>query len=298
MNRPAILLALCAVPAAAGVLGAQTTAPPDTTRWSVVFGERHAGEVRAWTMPDGELRFTSRVNDRGRGAELETHIRLGADGLPAMLRTTGVDYYKNPVDERFELASGRATWRSAAEHGDTTVSGPAFFAAMNDASDPGVVARALLASPDNSLALLPGGRVTIERVADLQVSAGGRSRTVTEYRINGFGFEPFAIWLTPERRFFAAGGGWGGTVEAGWEAVLPRLTAAQDAADERRYAEMARTLARRPGHPLVFRDVAVFDAQARVRRPGMTVVIDGNRIVAAGPSGSVAVPAGAEVVDG
>jgi imidazolonepropionase-like amidohydrolase len=298
MNRPAILLALCAVPVAAGMLGAQTPTPSDTSRWTVVLGGRHAGEVRAWTMPDGELRFTSKVNDRGRGAELETHIRLGADGLPAMLQTTGVDYYKNPVDERFELAGGRATWRSAAEHGDTAVSGPAFFAAMNDASDPGVVARALLASPDHSLALLPGGRVTLERVADLQVSAGGRSRTVTEYRINGFGFEPFAIWLTPENRFFAAGGGWGGTVEAGWESVLPQLSAAQDAADERRYAEMARTLARRPGHPLAFRNVAVFDAQARVRRTGMTVVIDGNRIVAAGPAGSVAVPAGAEVVDG
>jgi imidazolonepropionase-like amidohydrolase len=293
-----LLLALGAAPAAAGVLRAQTPAPSDTARWTTVLGGRAAGEVKAWTMPDGELRYTSRVNDRGRGAELETHVRLGADGLPAMLRTTGVDYYKNPVDERFELAGGRATWRSAAEHGDTAVGGPVWFAAMNDASDPGLLAPALLAAPDHSLALLPGGRAAIERVGDLQVSAGGRTRTVTEYRVSGLGFEPYAVWLNPERRFFALGGGWGGTVEAGWESVLPQLTKAQDAAEERRYAEMARTLARRPGHPLAFRDVAVFDARARVRRTGMTVVIDGNRIVAAGPAGSVAIPAGAEVVDG
>jgi len=298
MNRHLpLLLALCAVPAAAG-LRAQTPAPSDTTRWTIMLGGRHAGDQRAWTMPDGELRFTSKVNDRGRGAELETHIRLGADGLPAMLHTTGVDYFKNPVDERFDLAGGRATWRSAAEHGDTAVSGPAFFSAMNDASDLGLLARALLASPDRSLALLPGGRATLERVGDLQVSAGGRTRTVTQYRINGFGFEPVSFWLTPERRFFAVGGGWGGTIEAEWESVLPELVKAQDAADEQRYAEMARTLARRPGHPLVFRNVAVFDAQARARRTGMTVVIDGNRIAAVGPAGSVAIPAGAEVVDG
>lgn len=298
MKSPAILLALCAVPAAAGLLRAQAPAASDTTRWTIVLGERNAGEVRAWTMPDGELRFTSKVNDRGRGAELETHLRLGADGLPLMLHTTGVDYYKNPVDERFEVANGRATWRSAAEHGDTTVSGPAYFAPMNDASDSGILARALLAAPDHSLPMLPGGRATIERVGEQQVSAGGRTRTVVEYRIGGFGFEPFAVWLTPEGRFFATGGGWGGTVEAGWEAVLPQLTKAQDAADEQRYAQMARALARRPGHPLAFRDVAVFDPQARVRRTGMTVVIGGNRIVAAGPAGSVAIPAGAEVVDG
>ncbi|HSU13767.1 amidohydrolase family protein [Longimicrobium sp.] len=296
MKRPAILLALCLVSAAR--LPAQNPAASDTARWTVVLGERSAGELRGWTMPDGELRFTSKVNDRGRGAELETHVRLGADGLPAMLHTTGVDYYKNPVDERFEIANGRATWRSAAEHGDAAVSGPAYYAAMNDASDAGILARALLDAPDHALPLLPGGRATLERVGDLQVSAGGRTRTVTEYRIAGFGFEPMTLWLTPERRFFAQGGGWGGTVEAGWESVLPQLVRAQDAAEERRYAEMARTLARHPGHPLVFRGVAVFDPAARVRRTGMTVVIDGNRIVAAGPAGSVSVPAGAEVIDG
>jgi hypothetical protein len=228
MSRLATLLVLCAVSAAP--LRAQASAASDTMRWTVVFGERNAGEVREWTMPDGELRFTSKVNDRGRGAELETHIRLGAGGIPAMLHTTGVDYYKNPVDERFDLANGHATWRSTAEHGDTAVSGPAYFAAMNDASDLGILARALLAAPGHALPLLPGGRVGIERVGDLRVSAAGRSRTVTEYRIAGLGFEPSAVWLTAERRFFAAAGGWGGTVEAGWESVLPQLIGAQNAA--------------------------------------------------------------------
>ena len=105
-RRLPLLLALWSVPLCAGRLRAQTPAAPDTARWTIVLGERHAGEVRAWTLPDGELRYTSKVNDRGRGAELETRIRLGADGMPAMLRTTGVDYYKNPVDERFDLANG------------------------------------------------------------------------------------------------------------------------------------------------------------------------------------------------
>ncbi|HEX6747328.1 MAG TPA: amidohydrolase family protein [Longimicrobium sp.] len=299
MNRPAVLLvALCGLAVRGDLLRAQSPASPDTSRWTIVFGERHAGEVKAWAMPDGELRFTSRLNDRGRGAELESRVRLGPGGVPVMLHTTGVDYYKNPVDERYELSHGRATWRSTAERGDTAVSGPVWFAPMNDVVENGVLARALLAAPGHALALLPGGRVSLERVGELEVSAGGRTRTVTQYRIAGLGFEPAALWLTPENRFFGIGGGWIGVVEAGWESALPQLTRAQDAADERRYAELARTLARRPGHPLVFRDVAVFDPQARVRRTEMTVVIDGNRIAAAGPSASVAIPAGAEVVDG
>lgn len=299
MNRHAYLcLALLALPAAGAPLRAQGYTEPDSARWTIVLGGRNAGEVREWRMPDGELRWTSKVNDRGRGAELETRIRMGPDGVPVMLHTTGVDYLKNPVDEQFQLAGGRATWRSAAEHGDTAVSAPAWFVPMNDATDPGLMTRALLARPDHAIPMLPGGRATVERVGELQVSAGGRTRTVTQYRVSGFGFEPGAVWLNPDGSFFAQGGGWGGTIETGWESALPALSQAQDAADARRYAEMARTLARRPGHPLVFRNVAVFDPVARVRRPGMTVVIDGNHVAAAGPSGSVAVPAGAEVIDG
>jgi imidazolonepropionase-like amidohydrolase len=299
MKRASILLVtLCALPAVGSPLRAQAAASPDTARWTMVLGGRDAGEMRSWTAADGELRFTSRINDRGRGADLQSQLRIGADGVPVMLHTTGVDYYKNPVDERFELANGRASWRSSAERGDTAVSGPAWFVAMNDATGPGLLARALLDAPGHSLALLPGGRATIERVGDLQVSAGGRTRTVTEYLISGLGFEPRAVWLTPERRLFADVEGWGGAVESGWESVVPQLTRAQEAADERRYAELARTLARHPGHPLVFRGVAVFDPQARVRRTGMTVVIEGNHIAVVGPVASVAVPAGAEVIDG
>jgi ketosteroid isomerase-like protein len=49
---------------------------------------------------------------------------------------------------------------------------------------------------------------------------------------------------------------------------------------------------------LAITDVTVVDVREEVARPGMTVVISGDRIAAVGPSGSVAVPAHARVVDG
>lgn len=287
-----LLTAFCM---AAGPALAQT---PDTTRWSVTMGGRKAGELKAWAMPDGELRWASEFNDRGRGSKLETHMRVGPDGFPVMMETSGVDYMKNPVAEHFTVQGGRAQWSNPAEKGEQAVSAPVWFSGMYDVSDPGYIARVMLRRPDHSLDLLPGGRVRLERVGERRVSANGQTRSLVLYRYTGQGFQPYMLWLTDAGQYFASVQGWGGTVLAGWESVLPALSAAQDSAAEQRTRELARTLARHPGHPLAFRSVRMFDSQARAAREGMTVVIDGNRITAVGPDASTPVPAGAEVIDG
>jgi len=293
MNRILPLGALLAC--APAVAAAQA---PDTTRWVIMLGGRHAGDVKGWAMPDGELRYTSAVNDRGRGSELETRLRLGPGGVPVWMHTTGVDYYKNPVDERFEVANGRARWHSDTEDGEQAVSGPALFSPMYDASDTGILVRALLAAPGRSLPLLPGGRATLEPAGELPVSVGGRQRTVRLWMLGGFGFEPSPLWMTADGRFFAVAGAWGGTVEAGWDAVLPELVRAQDAAQALSYRAMADTLRTAVGPLFAIRDVDVYDAEARVVRPGWTVVVENGRIARVGPGAQVAIPAGATVRDG
>jgi adenine deaminase len=45
-------------------------------------------------------------------------------------------------------------------------------------------------------------------------------------------------------------------------------------------------------------DVTIVDVREGVARPGMTIVVSGDRIAAVGPSGSVEVPADARMVDG
>jgi hypothetical protein len=293
MKRILLPLALLvALPASASAQA------PDTARWTIVLGERHAGETKGWAMPDGELRFTSAYNDRGRGAALETRLRLGPGGVPVRIHTTGVDYFKNPVEETFEMAGGRARWRSDAEHGEKPVSGPAVFLPINDASESGILVRALLAAPGRSLPLLPDGRATLEPAGEVQVSANGQTRTVRQWLVGGTGFEPYPVWLTADGRYFGSAGAWGGVVEKGWEPVLPQLLRAQDAAQARRYAAMADSLRSRRGGALAIRNVGVFDPAARTVRPGWTVVMRDGRIAAAGPSAGVAIPAGAAVEDG
>ncbi|HEX2204181.1 MAG TPA: amidohydrolase family protein [Longimicrobium sp.] len=290
MKTLPLLLALAlAAPAAA------QTAAPDTMRWTVLMSGRHAGVYKHWTEPGGELRYFYEFNDRGRGPRTETRLRLGADGLATWWETTGHDYYKNPFTSTYRVENGVAKWDSRNDKGEARITGPALYG--GGGGDDGLFVRTVLAN-GGEMAVLPEGRVKVARVGELQVSAGGKTRTVVQYEVSGMGFEPWTTWLTSDGKYFGSGGGWSGTVEAGWEDALPQLVKAQDAREAARYEEAARRLARRPAGPLVFQNVALFDAEAKTLRQGQTVVVTGNRITAVGPAASVAVPAGAEVVDG
>jgi imidazolonepropionase-like amidohydrolase len=73
--------------------------------------------------------------------------------------------------------------------------------------------------------------------------------------------------------------------------------AEQDSASAAWNGALAERLADRPGL-VAFRDVTLFDAPNARMIPRATVVVEGNRVLAAGPSSTVTVPAGARTVDG
>lgn len=287
---------LAAVPAVAQPAGA-APAPGDTVRYVAIAAGQRSGQEIIWRDADGTLHSHWEYNDRGRGPSVHTRFRLDERGLPVFIEAEGVNYYKAPVRERFELRDGRAVWENSADRGDEPVTGPAWYAAVDASLGGGLLPRALLASPDGSLPLLPAGRLRIEPGVELQVSAGGRTQTIRQYAIHGFGMQPGHVWLDENNEYFAQGSDWLALVREGWEGVLPELFRADQAAEAAWGERMGSTLAHRPAGPVVFRNANLFDAETGRSRPGTTVVVSGNRIQAVGPDGSVAIPAGAEVID-
>jgi imidazolonepropionase-like amidohydrolase len=297
MKIPLLTLALClaALPAPAQQPG--LPAVGDTIRYMIVSAGRQSGQALLWREADGTVHSQMAYNDRGRGPDIHTRMRLDDRGFPVLIEAEGVNYYKAPVRERYELRDGRAVWENSADRGDRPVTGPAWYASMDAGGDPGLIARALLASPDRSLPLIPEGRVRIEPGVELRVSAGGHTQTVRQYSISGFGFQPGTRWLDENGEFFAQGGDWLAFVREGWESVLPELFRADQEAETAWAARMGSTLAHRPEGPVVFRNANLFDSETGRSRPGTTVVVSGNRIQAVGPDGSVAIPAGAQVIE-
>lgn len=272
----------------------------DTVRSTFLMAGRSAGIHKAWIAPDGSRNFYFEFNDRGRGPALTQRVTLRSDGYPGTIDITGHDYFKSPVEEHFALAPlngrWRAAWKNPAESASATLDAPRYYSAMYDVAS-NVLEPLLLSTPDKRLSILPQGEVRAERIRDLTITAGSRSKTVTLYATHGLGFTPSLWWADERGEFFAAGSSWSMSIREGWESAQPELLKGQQAYDSSRAVATARSLSRRPSTPVVFRNASVFDAETGRVRPRTTVVVSGNRITAVGEDSRMAVPAGAEVID-
>jgi imidazolonepropionase-like amidohydrolase len=272
---------------------------PGEIHYGFLFSGNRAGSAVSRVEPDGTLVYTFEFNDRGRGPNTTSRYRLDAGGLPASLETTGNDYLKSPVEERFERKGDHASWKSNAEKGEREVHGPAFFLSLNGPpQEVALLAKALLAAPDHRLPLLPTGEASLEEVASSEVRNREASRQVHLYSVSGLGFTPTYVWLDENRDLFASVGGWAAIFREGWADVVPDLTKIQDTAEKGRYRDLAEKLAHHPqGGGLAIRHARLFDPATRTVLPDMTVVVSGNHIQAVGKDGEVAIPQGIEVVD-
>jgi imidazolonepropionase-like amidohydrolase len=256
------------------------------------MGGRKAGAETV--VVDGPTRTVDfEFNDRGRGPKTHTVLTSGGNAITASLHTRGNDYFKVPVDETF--ANG--AWSNGAEEGSAPASAPAFFVSMyGPPEETAVLARALLAAPEHRLALLPAGEASIRKVGELTVSAAGRSQHISCYEISGLGFTPSPIWLDDHNELFASASSWSSVITDGWDSVIPQLLKAQDAwRDEAVSREAARLMRAPAGGGLVITNARLFDPVTLQTTPGMTIVIRGNRIEAAGTG--IAIPNGLEHID-
>jgi imidazolonepropionase-like amidohydrolase len=291
---PAAALTVVGVTAGAA---AEPSTPPAPTTFAVILGGRQAGTMAVQATEPSGYRVTFEYNDRGRGPRLDSTIRLGADSTPVRVETNGNDYLKGPVAERFERTTAGATWSSGGGRGSGAVSGPVFYLPFDGTPfDTALLARALLHAPGGSIALLPEGQATIEKVGGLELAAGSEHRNVVQYAITGLDFEPVRVWLDPDGAFFASASHWLTVVPKGWEAAVPKLLAAQDAAEAARSTALAKNLAHRPGKALAFTGATLFDSERAALTPAQTVVVEGERIAAVGADGKVPIPKDAEVV--
>lgn len=259
-------------------------------RYTVVMSGVAKGALTV-TEADGERRAHLRFQDRGRGPDLISVRRADAAGITTRLTVSGTDYRRFPASETFAVENGRARWKTGSDEGEAAAGGY-YLPSEGSDDDTAALARALLKAPGARLNLLPGGTASIRKIVEREF--GGAKAIL--YFIDGVGLQPAAVWLDEKGELFAAGMTWIAVVREGYEAQLPALIAAQEQALADAARAQAGKLARKPAGPVLIRDVTLFDAQARKLAPKQSVLIQGDRIVAVGPS--VKTPAGAEIIEG
>lgn len=301
MHRSLISIGLAAAAAAAvlaQVPAAQLAKPPADARHFVIqsTGGRH-GESWIWVTPDGTRMGRESMNLRGQVFELESSGTRGPDGMPTTLTIRGVTP-SGDAGETFTIASGMARWKSPIDAGSARYAVPAFYVAQTGPIDiTAWFVEALLARPDKTLNLLPGGKAHASKASDLDVGAGAAKQTITLWTVTGIGTSPLPIWADADNRFFAitAGLAWLPDAYAGEQS---RIEDAQAKAMAAQAPGLLKGLLKVPAGPVAFSGVRLFDADATRYLPDQTVVVSNGVVAAVGARESVTVPAGAQVIDG
>jgi imidazolonepropionase-like amidohydrolase len=273
---------------------AQTSAAERTDK--IFLQGNPAGTQTVQVESTGAARAEYSYNDRGRGDHIVATWKLDADGIPIEYEGRGNDYMKAPVEERFEIKNGRASWKNRSEHGEQEITGKAFYLPINAPPEfLGVLARALLKAPNHKLALLPGGEASIEEAGKASVASG--KGDLTQYRITGLGFSPQSIWLDHDGNTAASLSAWSSMVSAQSEAAMAQLRTAQQETDDKWSARIAHELVHTPQGDLVIRNARLFDPRDLSVTPGTSVLVHGDRIVRVGADSGLKPSAGAEIID-
>jgi imidazolonepropionase-like amidohydrolase len=213
--------------------------------------------------------------------------------VPIEYEGRGNDYMKAPVEERFEIKNGRASWKNRSEKGDQAAGGKAFYLPMSPPPEfLGVLVRALVKAPNHKLPLLPAGEASLEEAGKAKTDKG----ELTQYRITGLGFSPQSIWLDREG-IAATVSSWFSIVPEGLESAIPQLQKAQEETDAAWSRRFAQELTRIPKGDLVIRNARLFDPRDLSVTPGRSVLVRGDRIVRVGPDAEIKPSAGAEIID-
>ena len=255
------------------------------------------GKASIWTAAGGVRMSRESILLRGQVWELDQSVKLGADGMPSSMIVRGVTPQGNAA-ERFEIHDGTATWKSPVDAGTHSYNSAAFYVPQGGTSSGStqLLIETLLASPDKSIALLPGGRARAEHLTEVVVGEGPRKKTVTAWAISGLSPSPVPVWTTADNKFFGSVGGLS-ILPVGYESYLTMLDHAQDAALAARSPALLKALLKTPQGPVAFTHVRAF-LDGTHFEDDQTVVVDNGLIVQVGPASSTPAPTGAQIFDG
>jgi imidazolonepropionase-like amidohydrolase len=292
------LAALFATTAVAQPPAANLAKPPAEARHFIIesTGGKH-GDSWSWTAADGTRMARETWNLRGQVWDVDYSGKAGPDGMPASMVIHGVTP-QGDAGETFAVSGGVASWKSPIDAGKAAYAAPAFYASQGGPADTNAwFLERLLASPTKTLALLPGGKASAEKLTTMEIGAGGAKQTVTLWAISGIGPSPFPVWADAHDRFFGTTGvvAWLPEAYAGELAKMNKVQAAAMAAQAPR---LYKTLVKVPTTPVAFTNVKTFDADGLRFLTGQTVVVDKGKIVAVGPVAKVKAPKGARIIDG
>ena len=279
--------------AVAVVLGwmASTPLAAETLRYvALVDGGKQAGHQTVTWNEGGETTVEFIFKDNGRGPELSERYTLAEDGTFLTYEVKGESTFGAPVAESFSRDGDTARWTSTSDEGTAELDGTAMYTPLGGTPQAFAVAiSALAAREDGRLPLIPGGTLTMRKLADAQVGEGDRARDVQLVALTGVGLTPTFAWTTTgesPRLFAFIYPGFVQLVEAGYEADAAALETRQKAAEAEALVALQGRLAHRVKGTTLIRNARVFDSETGTLGAASDVLVRDGRIVSVAGGGS------------
>ena len=285
-------------PTAGAAAEADLARPPATGTETYVItstGGTHGKAVR-WTDANGMRWARESLLLRGFKTEIDLATRLAPDGTILETRIRGTTPSGNAA-ESFRADGGRYSYASPVDKGEAAANGSFFYVPYGGLLEPTLLlADALYKAPGRTLALAPSGKATLNPLTTLDVTNGTARKTLTAYSIDGLSIGPTPVWFDGDKPFGVAS--FLNFLPEGWETIAPQLSKAQDEAIAKQAPALLARIAPKTTGPVVFRNVRLYDAEARTFRDNMTVVAEAGKIKQVMPAASPIRVANAQVIDG
>jgi imidazolonepropionase-like amidohydrolase len=294
---PALIFALLSGSALAQTPVADLAKPPADAKHFIIEspGGKH-GDSWSWITADGTRMARESMNLRGQVWEVDYQGTPAANGSTQSVVIRGATPQGDAAEE-FTTGDGKARWKSPVDAGEAAA-GSGFYATFGGPMDTtGWFIDQLLAQPDKTLALLPGGKAKATKLTSTEIGAGTARQTITLWSVTGVSTSPFPVWTDASGKFFGSTNGIAWLPEA-YAGDRVKLETVQGKAMATLAPALVRNLVKTPAGPVAFTNVRLFDADHLRFVEGQTVVVSKGVILAVGPASKVKPPKGTKLIDG
>jgi imidazolonepropionase-like amidohydrolase len=305
--RQITILLLLALVAASPIGPARGEETRESGAFTLYKFQQPIGRESYEIAPEGASRLltsTFEFTDRGTKVPLTASLRTAPDMTPERFEISGKTSRSSSIETKVEIANGRAKIAEGSATREVALPKSAFAIA---GYAPVALQMAMLRywlshGKPKRLATVPAGEVTIlDRGADT-VKVGGKAHELRRYSVDGLLWGREALWLDApgdlvglvsidaEYDHFEA-------VREGFEEALPFFIsrAAEDGLAQ--LAEITAATLPKQAKTIAIVGGRLIDGRGGVPIPDATVVVSGERIVAAGARGEIEVPKGATILD-
>ena len=233
------------------------------------------------THSDGKTAIDFEYRNNGRGPTIKEDIVLGANGIPLIWTIKGATTFGSKVDEIFEVDAMTAKWTDTTGTRTIEANKPPLYVAQNPSPySLWLYARILLADADQTMSVLPGGELKLQKIEELTLTGKVGIETVTSYALSGIGMNPSYFLTDSEGGFVGMITPGVALLKEGYETdeAMLRERAAEYSAS--RFEDIQKEVAQNFDGPVRIKNIRIFDPKTLSLTAPMSVVFEGNKIIA------------------